>query len=197
MNGATQGPGEPDTGRDETTADRGAVQRRRLHLVGATAALALGAGAAAQWLRSRSAPPAATEPPWSLTFDRPDGSRLAMAPYLGQLVVLNFWATWCPPCVREMPALDRFQREFRSRGWRVIGIAADKPQAVQEFLARVPISFDIALAGFAGIELSRQLGNDSGGLPFTVVYDRTGRVVRRHAGESRFEQLVDWVSGIS
>lgn len=197
MSSVPQGPGKPEPGPDDAAPGRAAVQRRRRLMVGATATLAVGAGAAVQWLRSRPSPTAATEPPWSLTFDRPDGSRMAMAVYLGQPVVLNFWATWCPPCVREMPALDRFQREFRSRGWRVIGIAADTPQSVQEFLARVPVSLDIALAGFAGIELSRQLGNESGGLPFTVVYDRHGRVVHRHAGESRFEQLVDWASGIS
>ena len=194
MSGTPEGPAS-EHGGDEPRPAQAAVRRRVI--VGATAAAAVAAGAGVHWLRSRSAPAATSEPPWSLTFERPDGSRLAMAPYFGQRVVLNFWATWCPPCVREMPALDRFHREFGARGWRVIGIAADKPQAVQDFLARVPVGFDIALAGFSGIELSRQLGNEAGGLPFTVLYDRQGRVVQRHAGETRFEQLAGWVSGIS
>ncbi|HET9822815.1 MAG TPA: TlpA disulfide reductase family protein [Burkholderiaceae bacterium] len=195
MSADPQDPG-PAHGLGEPARER-AMPLGRRRVLGATAALAVGAGVAVQWLGGKPHGDAASGPPWSLSFDRPDGSRLSMAPYLGQPVVLNFWATWCPPCLREMPALDRFQREFRSIGWRVVGIAADKPQAVQAFLARVPVSFDIALAGFAGIELSRQLGNEAGGLPFTVIYERSGRIVRSHAGETRFEQLVSWVSGIS
>ncbi len=175
---------------------RAAAQRRRAWLV-ATSGVALAAGAGLAFWRARPTAPDATTPPWSLSFERPDGSRLAMAPFLGRPLVLNFWATWCPPCVREMPALERFQRDFGPRGWRVVGIAADKAAPVLEFLTRVPVSFDIALAGFAGIELSRELGNAAGGLPFTVVYDGAGRVVQRHSGETRYGQLAAWAAGIS
>jgi thiol-disulfide isomerase/thioredoxin len=170
--------------------------RRRAWLAaGATAAVAAGAGAA--FWHWRAGADRATEPPWSLSFDRPAGGRLAMASFLGRPLVLNFWATWCPPCVREMPALDRFQREFRSSGWQVVGIAADKAGPVQDFLARTAVGFDVALAGFAGIELSRQLGNEGGGLPFTVLYDRSGTVRQRHSGETRYEQLAAWAAAIS
>jgi hypothetical protein len=96
-----------------------------------------------------------------------------------------------------MPALERFFKDHAATGWQVLGIAADNAAAVREFLARSPVSFPIVLAGFAGVELSRELGNTSGGLPFTVIYDMAGRVVQRHMGETRYEQLASWAKGIS
>ena len=171
------------------------IQRRALLALAATAAAATGAGAA--FWHWRASAVRVSEPPWSLVFERPGGGQLVMAEFLGRPLVLNFWATWCPPCVREMPALDRFQRDFRSRGWRVVGIAADSSGPVQTFLARTPVAFDVALAGFAGIELSQQLGNNAGGLPFTVIYGAEGRARQRHSGETRYEQLAAWAMAIS
>jgi thiol-disulfide isomerase/thioredoxin len=133
---------------------------------------------------------------WSSSFETPDGGRLAMAPFRGQPLVLNFWATWCPPCVREMPALDRFARDFAGRGWRVVGLAADNQDPVRAFLARAPVSYAIGLTGFAGIELSRRLGNTSGGLPFTLVFGRDGGLLQRRIGETSYEQLAAWAQGI-
>jgi thiol-disulfide isomerase/thioredoxin len=83
-------------------------------------------------------------------------------------LVLNFWATWCPPCIKEMPALDRFREPCGTR-WEVVGLAVDGPTPVREFLQRVPVSFPIGLAGFGGADLGKRLGNQTGGLPFTVV----------------------------
>lgn len=154
----------------------------------------VGAGAALALWQQRGAEP---DDFWSLSFDRPDGTRLTLAEFRGQPLLLNFWATWCAPCVREMPALDRFAKANAARGWRVLGLAADKAEPVREFLARTPVTYPIALAGFAGIELSRRLGNEAGGLPFSVVFDRRGRVQVRHTGEAREEQLATWAQGIS
>jgi thiol-disulfide isomerase/thioredoxin len=162
--------------------------RRRWLLAGGATVVGAGAGLAF-WQRQRPAEP---EGFWSLSFDRPDGSRLALAELRGAPLLLNFWATWCPPCVREMPALDRFAKAQAARGWRVLGLAADKAEPVREFLARTPVSYPIALAGFAGIGLSRELGNEGGGLPFTVIFDRRGRIHARHTGEARGADLAAW-----
>ena len=144
--------------------------RRTLITAGVAAtAAALGVGAYL-WQRRADPADAASDELWSLDFETPGRQRLAMASLRGKPLVLNFWATWCPPCVREMPALDRFHREHSAKGWQVLGLAADNADAVRKFLADTPVGFPIALAGFAGIELSRRLGNPSGGLPFTVVY---------------------------
>ena len=119
-----------------------------------------------------------------------------MAGFRGRPLLVNFWATWCPPCVREMPELDRFSRDFAGRGWRVVGVAADQAGPVLEFLRRTPVSFPIGLAGFAGVELSRKLGNLSGALPFSLLLAADGRVLHRKLGETRFDELASWASAL-
>jgi thiol-disulfide isomerase/thioredoxin len=166
--------------------------RRGWALAAGVAAAATAAGIGWAVWRQRGTDGGVERALWSSSFDTPDGTRLAMASLRGHPVVLNFWATWCPPCVREMPALDRFAREHAARGWRVVGLAADKPEPVREFLARTPVSYAIGLTGFAGVELSRGLGNLAGGLPFTVLFDRDARLLQRHMGETSFDQLTDW-----
>ena len=170
--------------------------RRRWALGAFVATAAAGAGAGWALWRQRGAAPAAQDALWSSTFDTPAGTRLAMADLRGHKLVVNFWAPWCPPCVREMPALDRFQRDFGPRGWRVVGLAADELRPVREFLARAPVSFEIGLAGFTGIELSRRLGNEAGGLPFTLLFGRDGALRRRLSGETHYAQLAQWAEGI-
>jgi thiol-disulfide isomerase/thioredoxin len=170
--------------------------RRGWTLAAGVAVVATAAGIGWSAWRQRGANSGVERALWSSTFDTPDGARLALASFRGHPLVLNFWATWCPPCVREMPALDRFAREHAARGWRVVGLAADKPEPVRGFLARAPVSYAIGLAGFAGIELSRGLGNLAGGLPFTVVFGRDGTVLQRHTGETSYDQLVDWAKDV-
>lgn len=123
-----------------------------------------------------------------------DGATHDLAQLRGRVVLVNFWATWCPPCVREMPAIDRFHREFAPRGWQVLGLAVDRPAPVREYLARAPVSYAIAMAGFGGTSLTRQLGNTKDGLPFTAVFGRDGRIARRKLGETSFEELAGWAA---
>ena len=169
---------------------------RRGWVVG-VAATAAAAGVGWSIWRQRATDSSVDEAFWRSSFETPDGSRLVLAERRDQPLVLNFWAPWCPPCVREMPALDRFAREFAPRGWRVIGLAVDKAQPVRDFLARSPVSYAIGLTGFEGIELSRQLGNLSGGLPFTVLFGRHGALLQRHMGETTYDQLAQWAQGIA
>jgi thiol-disulfide isomerase/thioredoxin len=171
----------------------GALGRRGV--IGA-AALGLVAAGTGVWAWRRQRGEAAIEL-LDLVFDTPGGDRLALRTLAERYWVLNFWATWCPPCVREMPALDRFARDHATKGWQVVGIAADEADPVRAFVASRPVSFPIGLAGFAGIGLSRQLGNLSGGLPFTVLVAPGGKVLHRHMGETRYEQLAAWAKGIA
>lgn len=131
---------------------------------------------------------------WALRLERPEGGELALASLRGQPLVVNFWATWCPPCVHELPELDRFHADHAARGWRVVGIAIDSPKAVRDFLARRPLRFPIGLAGLSGTELARQLGNTAGGLPFTVALDSAGRVVQRKLGATTYAELASWAA---
>jgi thiol-disulfide isomerase/thioredoxin len=169
--------------------------KRRTWLIGGAGVAAVAAGLGWRaWSESRQAAQPDAIGLWQMRFERPDGSEFAMASLRGQALVLNFWATWCPPCVKEMPELDRFQRQFAARGWRVLGLAVDRPGPVREFLTRSPVSYGIAMAGFAGTDLSRQLGNESGALPFTAVFDRGGRLVHRKLGETSFAELAAWAA---
>jgi len=172
------------------------LDRRGWTLAAGVAAVATAAGIGGSIWRLRGASTSAEDELWTSSFEAPDGTRLAMAALRGQPLVLNFWATWCPPCVREMPALDRFARDFAARGWRVVGLAADKPEPVREFLARTPVSYAVGIADFAAIELSRRLGNLAGGLPFTLLFDRDGTLLQRRIGETSYEQLNAWAKGV-
>lgn len=168
--------------------------RRFLLAFAGLTALAGGVGLA---LRGRHDDAAALEALWSMRFDTPDGGSLVMAERRGKPLLINFWATWCAPCVREMPAIDRFGRDFSSNGWQIVGLAIDGPTPVREFLTRVKVDFPIGLAGLEGTQLARLLGNESGGLPFTVVLDPAGRIVQRKLGETSYEELAGWARAMA
>ncbi len=172
------------------------LDRRGWILAAGVAATAAVAGIGWSVWRHRARPTGLEGEIWQASFDTPQGTRLALADLRGHPLVLNFWATWCPPCIREMPALDRFARDFHARGWRVVGLAVDTVQPVREFLARTPVSYAIGLTGFKGIELARQLGNTSGGLPFTLVLGGDGALLQRRLGETNYDELSQWARGV-
>jgi thiol-disulfide isomerase/thioredoxin len=167
--------------------------RRRLLLGGVAAAAAVaGAGVAGWRLRPAGSAGDRAEALWPLTLATPAGGELTLASLRGQPLLVNFWATWCPPCVEEMPLLDRFFRENSASGWKVVGLAIDQPSSVRQFLARTPVSFPIGMAGLEGTELGRTLGNQTGGLPFTVVVGRDGRILARKMGQVTLADLDRW-----
>ncbi len=120
-----------------TTAARPTA--RRLWLTTAVAAIAAGAGAGYAWrkLAGEPARPPSIDPAvqalWDQSFEQVDGRALRMATFRGQPLLLNFWATWCPPCVKEMPLLDLFQQ--RETTWQVLGLAIDQPATGQTISA--------------------------------------------------------------
>lgn len=172
---------------------------RRTWLLGGVAAAAAVAGAAVAWWRLRPSGPAGgpADALWALTLDTPAGGELALASLRGAPLLVNFWATWCPPCVEEMPLLDRFFRENSASGWKVVGLAIDQPSSVRQFLARMPVSFPVGMAGLQGTELGRSLGNQTGGLPFTVVVGRDGLIRERKMGQVTPADLDRWKSSSS
>ena len=107
--------------------------------------------------------------------------------------VLLYWgATWCPPCVEELPLLNAFFEENKAKGWQVVGIAVDKLEPVKAFLQRQPLAFPVALAGMEGLALSKTLGNQVGGLPFTVLVGADGSILNRKIGKLSARDLTLW-----
>ena len=171
----------------------GPAQRlRRRALVAGVAVAAAASGVLWQVRRGGDGVAATEGPVWDLRFPTPDGGELRMSSLRGRHLVLNFWATWCPPCIKELPELDRFHREWSGQGWQVVGLAVDKLQPVKEFLQRQPMGFAVGLAGLEGSALSRDLGNAQGALPFTAVFDRRGQVIHSKLGQTSYEELAAW-----
>ncbi len=165
------------------------MQRRSL-LTGAALLAGLGGASLAWWQHSPSEPSGgALEELWALDLELPSGQRLRFDSLRGKPLVLNFWATWCPPCIEELPLLESFYKLNVAKRWQVVGIAVDHAKAVRQFLAKMPLSFPTPVAGLAGTEMSRSLGNVSGGLPFTVVLDASGKVALRHMGKLSAAQV--------
>ncbi|HKX42917.1 MAG TPA: TlpA disulfide reductase family protein [Burkholderiaceae bacterium] len=174
------------------------MNRRRL-ILGTGAVAAAGAGITTALVLRRqdtTTASAGDSAEFRNEFDRPDGGKLALANFLGKPLLLNFWATWCAPCVREMPLLDRFAADHKAAGWQVVGLAIDQLEPVREFLAKRPVSYSIAIAGTGALDWIRALGNAGGGLPFSVAYDSAGALRQRKLGELSAETLTSWATTV-
>lgn len=177
----------------QVPAPRLASRGRRAWL-GLAAAGALGAaGGGALWWSRRERPGVPSEL-WSLALPTPQGGTLRLADWRGRPLVINFWATWCAPCLEEMPMLDQFQAE--AGGLPVLGLAADRLDAVQRFLQRLPVRFPIGVLPAGGLDLTRRLGNEKGGLPYSLLMGRHGEVLQRKGGQLHAEDLRAWARSV-
>ncbi len=167
---------------------------RRRFLYAGTAVAAAAAGAGLAWWRYTpdQASSDALVTLWASSFETPQGAPLAMDSFRGKPLLVNFWATWCPPCVEELPMIDSFYRQHAAKSWQVLGLAIDQPSAVRTFLARTPVTFPVGMAGLGGTELGKALGNGSGGLPFTVVVSAGGELLHRKMGRLTPADLAAW-----
>ena len=166
---------------------------RRNWLLGAgTVAAAAGAGLAWWRMSPQSVAPAAQHAFWAQRFETPTGAELSMASFAGKPLLVNFWATWCPPCVDELPLIDAFWRENTLNGFQILALAIDQPSAVRRFLQRQTLGLHIGLAGLGGTELAKSLGNAAGGMPFSVFFNADGSIWRQKLGQLKPADLAQW-----
>jgi len=161
--------------------------------------LALGAGAAAYlasraWLAAEDPVPVAGAPPQApasvipdrrpdVTLADRDGRLRSLSEWDGRPQIINFWATWCAPCRREIPMLNALARDPALADFALIGIAIDFREDVLRFLAETPIEYTVLIGEQDGLDASAAFGMRSLGLPYTAFVDRSGRIVTIHLGE--------------
>lgn len=157
-------------------------------------AVALGSGAAAlgfathYWLRTASV----TTPSVATDFALRDlaGKTHSLADYRGKLVLLNFWATWCPPCRKEIPLFIELQRRYQKQGLQIVGISIDNPEAVARYWQEMRINYPLLLADETTFELMAAYGNRSGALPYSVLIGADGQVRSVKMGAYHEQELV-------
>jgi thiol-disulfide isomerase/thioredoxin len=147
------------------------------------------------WTSSAATTSQATEPIpgfWDLQWSTAQGSPLLLQSFRGKPLLINFWATWCPPCIDELPLINAFYKQNNPKGWQVIGLAIDKSASVQAFLQKMPLEFPVAVEPLNGSDLARQLGNPTGSLPFSVAINAQGGIVQRKLGRLKQSDLDLW-----
>jgi peroxiredoxin len=174
---------------------------RRRRSVMLTTGLAIGAaalGAAVSWRRllPSAAPDDAVARFYAMSLPDAAGQSFAFSGLAGHPLVVNFWATWCPPCVEEMPELSALYRELSPGGLKMIGVGIDSPARIADFSNRTPVSYPLVAAGMGGTELGREFGNAAGVLPFTVVIDAKGQIAQRIVGRLKLDTLRRQLAGL-
>ena len=175
------------------------TRSRQILALAAVAVLAVAAGVGVRWWQLDGE--VAAEAVMALRLPDLRGEPQAMAQWRGQVLVVNFWATWCAPCREEIPAFVKLQTKYAGRGVQFVGIAIDQPERVAAFAREFDMNYAILLGGINIVDVTRTAGNKVGALPFTLVLDRDGQVAGRQLGKMHeadldglLARLVRWAS---
>ena len=176
----------------------GGVARRHWITAGVAAAAGL-AGAFVAWQKyqPQGVMDVAVQNFWGQSFEKPEGGTLAMEAFRGKPLLVNFWATWCPPGIEELPLIAAFYKEKQSKSCQVVGVAVDQPSQVRRFLTQKPLQFPNGLAGMVGSELGVSLGNAQSALPYSVLFDAKGRLLAQKAGKLDQKDLDSWLQKVT
>lgn len=128
-----------------------------------------------------------------ISLEGVDGRTHTHEEWRDKFVLLNFWASWCPPCLTEIPLLIEHQQTFGDLGLQVVGIGIDEADALRRFGDSLGLNYPSLVAGRDGMNLMSTYGNTSGNLPFTVLFDRDGNLVARKVGELTRADLSNWL----
>ena len=157
------------------------------------ALIALGGGIAAQrFLPSLEKTSATTLP----DFNLPDlsGNQHNISEWRGKILIINFWATWCPPCRKEIPEFIALQEQYSAKGVQFIGVALEEQKPVAEYASSAHINYPILIGEYDGITLANQLGNSVGAIPYTIVVNQQGQIIHRHPGEFSKTQILEIIN---
>jgi thiol-disulfide isomerase/thioredoxin len=167
------------------------MNRRQLLIICGISLLALLGGAlTSQWISKTDL---ASEPSvkafFANSWQTPDGKSINTSEWQGKVLVVNFWASWCPPCIEEMPTLDLLSQEYLQQNTLFVGIGIDSPSNIREFLKSTPVSYPILIGGLEGSNLSKQMGNTQGALPYTVIINSKGKATYTKLGKISENEL--------
>lgn len=129
-------------------------------------------------------------------FTLPDisGKQRSILEWRGKILIINFWATWCPPCLKEIPEFIALQDQLGGKGLQFIGIAIDEKEPVETYIASVKLNYPILIGEDAGVALAHHLGNKVNAVPYSIVVDRNGIIIHRQAGEFLREQILEIIN---
>ena len=167
------------------------MNRRQWIIVSLIGLLALIAGVlSSQWVsRTGLASDPAIKAFFANPWQTPSGQSIKSEEWQKKVLVVNFWASWCPPCVEEMPTLDQLQKDFLQQNVLFVGIGIDSPSNIREFLIKTPVSYPILIGGLEGSNIAKQMGNPSGALPYTVIINTKGKAVYSKLGKISEDEL--------
>lgn len=119
---------------------------------------------------------------YATSFPDMQGKTRALGEWQGKIMVINLWATWCGPCREEIPIMIKLQQKYRDQGLTFIGVAMDDPGPVEKYAKEIGINYPILMGDITLGEFGRRIGNTNGGLPYTAVIDRSGKIITTRLG---------------
>ncbi|MEO8418261.1 MAG: TlpA disulfide reductase family protein [Methylophilaceae bacterium] len=158
------------------------MNKKLLKLIAAGAAILLTVIIIRHSLLNSSTTPLPTHTLYAASFPDANGTAQAISQWQGKITVINFWASWCPPCREEMPELSRLQDQYRDRGVIVLGISTDDIDKMREFAKTTKVSYPLLAGDMEAMAIGASLGNDKGVLPYTVIIQADGGIANTYFG---------------
>lgn len=129
----------------------------------------------------------------SYTLTDLDGQQQSLGKWQGKVLLVNYWATWCPPCIEEIPLFVELKEQYAAAGLEIIGISIDEDDKARGFREKMNINYPLLSGQSNGMTMMSSMGNRGGGLPFSVLFDRAGNILYRKTGAFSHEELVELV----
>jgi thiol-disulfide isomerase/thioredoxin len=127
---------------------------------------------------SHAKAPTAAETLFAASFPDAQNKPQSLSQWRGKVMVVNFWASWCPPCREEMPAFDALQVKYAPKNVQFVGISAEDVAKLNQFSSEVKIGYPLLAGDIDAMSLAESMGNDKSILPYTVVIDKTGKIAK-------------------